>query len=116
VKTTLSRNKTKSREPADSIRDSELDSNINDESDLQSEKHDEQRISTSEGIITSSPLLKYRINFDFDESTMNDDSTLKREFPTSIEIEIFKEAGRFEKAEPSIKSTSRGIMINSRED
>jgi hypothetical protein len=39
---------------------------------------------------------------------MNDESTMKFEFPTSIEIEIFENAG------PSIKATSRGIVIDSR--
>jgi hypothetical protein len=39
---------------------------------------------------------------------MNDESTMKCEFPASIEIEIF------ENAEPSIKSTPRGIVIDSR--
>jgi hypothetical protein len=42
---------------------------------------------------------------------MNDESTMKCEFPASIEIEIFE---RFENAEPSIKSTSRGIIIDLR--
>jgi hypothetical protein len=52
---TLSGSKTKSRrvpvKAADSIRDSELDSNETDESDSQCEKHDEQRISTPRGIV-----------------------------------------------------------------
>jgi hypothetical protein len=55
MNTTLSGSKTKSRRvPAkavDSIRDSELDSNEIDESDVQNSKHDEQRISTSRGIV-----------------------------------------------------------------
>jgi hypothetical protein len=42
---------------------------------------------------------------------MNDESTMKCEFPASIEIEICE---IFENAEPSIKSTSRGIVIDSR--
>jgi hypothetical protein len=41
---------------------------------------------------------------------MNEDSTMKCEFPASIETESF------EKAEPSIKSTSRGIVIDLREE
>jgi hypothetical protein len=42
---------------------------------------------------------------------MDEDSTMKCEFPASIEIEIFEIP---ENAEPSIKSTSRGIVINLR--
>jgi hypothetical protein len=42
---------------------------------------------------------------------MNDESTMKCEFPASIEIEICR---IFENAEPSIKSTFRGIMIDLR--
>jgi hypothetical protein len=42
---------------------------------------------------------------------MNKESTMKCEFPDSIEIEICEV---FENTEPPIKSTSRGIMINSR--
>jgi hypothetical protein len=42
---------------------------------------------------------------------MNDESTMKCEFSASIEIKIYE---IFENAEPSIKSTSRGIMIDSR--
>jgi hypothetical protein len=42
---------------------------------------------------------------------MNDESTMKCEFPVSIEIKICE---IFENAEPSIKSTSRGIMIDLR--
>jgi hypothetical protein len=55
MNTTLSGSKTKSRrvpaKAADSIRDSELDSNEIDESDSQYEKHDEQRISILKGIV-----------------------------------------------------------------
>jgi hypothetical protein len=40
---------------------------------------------------------------------MNDESIMKCEFPASIEIEIH---GKFENAEPWIKSTSRGIIID----
>jgi hypothetical protein len=42
---------------------------------------------------------------------MNEDSTMKCEFSASIEIEIFE---TFENAESSIKSTSRGIVIDLR--
>jgi hypothetical protein len=42
---------------------------------------------------------------------MNDDLTMKCEFPASIKIEIFEIP---EKAEPSIKSTSRGTVIDLR--
>jgi hypothetical protein len=42
---------------------------------------------------------------------MNEDSTMKCEFPASIEIEMFEIP---ENAEPSIKSNSRGIMIDPR--
>jgi hypothetical protein len=42
---------------------------------------------------------------------MSHESTMKCEFPASIEIEIFD---IHENAEPSIKSTSRGIMIDLR--
>jgi hypothetical protein len=80
-------------------------SNETDESDSEFEKHDEQRILILKGIITSRSQPKYRINFESDESTM------KCEFPASIEIEICE---IFENAEPSIKLTSRGIMIDSR--
>jgi hypothetical protein len=44
---------------------------------------------------------------------MNDESTMKCEFPVSIEIEIWK-LYIFENAVPSIKSTSRGIIIDLR--
>jgi hypothetical protein len=40
---------------------------------------------------------------------MNDESTLKCEFPASIKIEICE---ILKNAEPSIKSTSRGIVID----
>jgi hypothetical protein len=40
---------------------------------------------------------------------MNDESTVKCEFPASIEIE---NGETFENAEPSIKSISRGILID----
>jgi hypothetical protein len=97
-----------------------LDSNKIDESDLQYEKHDEQRISISHGIVTSSPQPKYRINFEPDESRTNDESTMKREFPDSMEIErferlkILKRSEISENAEPSIKSTPRGSVIDLR--
>jgi hypothetical protein len=68
-------------------------------------KHDEQRISILKGIITSESQPKNRINFE------HDGSTIKCEFPASIEI---KTRGIYENAEPSIKSTSRGIMIDLR--
>jgi heat shock protein HspQ len=42
---------------------------------------------------------------------MNDESTMKCEFPSSIEIETRE---IFENAEPSIKLTSRGIVIDLR--
>jgi hypothetical protein len=88
MNTILSGSKTKSRcvpaNAADSIRDSELDSKKIDESDAQHEKHDEQRISISQGIATSLPQPKYRINFDLDESKMNGDSTMKCELPDSM--------------------------------
>jgi hypothetical protein len=42
---------------------------------------------------------------------MNDESTMKCEFPASIEIKIYE---IFENAKPSIKSTSRGIIIDLR--
>jgi hypothetical protein len=42
---------------------------------------------------------------------MNEDSTRNCKCPASIEIEIFEIP---ENAEPSIKSTSRGIMIDLR--
>jgi hypothetical protein len=42
---------------------------------------------------------------------MNDESTIKCEFPASIEIEICE---IFENPEPLIKSTFQGIMIDSR--
>jgi hypothetical protein len=84
----------------DSIRDSELDSNEIDKSDSQYEKHDEQRISILKGILTWVLQPKYRINFERDESRMNDESTMKCEFPASIEIEICEIV---ENAEPSIK-------------
>jgi hypothetical protein len=55
MNTTPSGSKTKSRRvptnAADSIRDSELDSNKTDESNLQYEKHDDQRTSTLRGIV-----------------------------------------------------------------
>jgi hypothetical protein len=57
--------------------DSELDSNEIDESELQYEKHDEQRISILKGIVTSESQPKYRINFERYESRMNDESTMK---------------------------------------
>jgi hypothetical protein len=82
-----------------------------DEIDSQYEKHDEQRISILKGIIISESQPKYRINFERDEPRMNDESTMEFEFPTSIEIEMFE---IFENAEPSIKSTSRGIVIDLR--
>jgi hypothetical protein len=44
---------------------------------------------------------------------MNEESTMKCEFPVPIEIEIFE---RYEKAEPSIKSTFRGIVIDLRSE
>jgi hypothetical protein len=75
-------------------------SNEIDESDMQYEKHNEQRISILKEMITSASQPKYRINLKPDESTM------KYEFPASIEIEIFK---IFKNTEPSIKSTFRGI-------
>jgi hypothetical protein len=59
-------------------------SNKIDESDLQYEKHDEQMILIAQGIVTSSSQPKYRINFDLDESKMNDDSTMKCELPDSM--------------------------------
>jgi hypothetical protein len=72
MNTTLSGRKTKSRlvpaKTVDSIRDSDSDSNKTDESDMQCEKHDEQRISRSQGIVTSSSQPKERINLDLDES------------------------------------------------
>jgi hypothetical protein len=112
---TVSGSKTKSkRAPAktvDSIRFSELDSNEIDKSDVQYEKHEEQRTSMLNGIITCESQPRYRINLERDESTMNDESTMKFEFPASIEIEIFE---IFENAEPSIKPTSRGIAIDLR--
>jgi hypothetical protein len=42
---------------------------------------------------------------------MNDESTMKCEFPASIEIEIFE---KVENAEPSIESTPQGIVIDLR--
>jgi hypothetical protein len=90
---------------ADSIRDSELGSNEIDESDRQYEEHNEQRISILKAIITWQSQPKYLINFERDESTM------KYEFPASIEIEIY---AIFKNAEPSIKSTSRRIVIDLR--
>jgi hypothetical protein len=91
----------------DSIHINELDLNEIDESDLQCEKKGEQRISILKGIVTLSAQPKYRINFKRDESKM------KCEFPTSIEIEIFETC---ENAEPSIKSTFRGIIIDLRSE
>jgi hypothetical protein len=82
-----------------------------DEIDRQVAKHDEQRISILKGTIISELQPKYRIDFERDESRMNDESTMKCEFAASIEIEICE---IFEKAEPSIKSTSRGIVIDLR--
>jgi hypothetical protein len=61
--------------------------------------------------MTSLSQPKYRINLERDESRMNEESTIKCEFPVSIEIEMCE---TFEKAEPSIKSTSRGIVIDLR--
>jgi hypothetical protein len=63
------------------------------------------------GIIISESQPKYRINIEPDESRMNDESTMKCEFLASIEIKICE---IFENAEPSIKSISRGIMIDLR--
>jgi hypothetical protein len=42
---------------------------------------------------------------------MNEDSTMKCEFPASIEVEIFE---IFKNAERPIKSTSQGIVIDLR--
>ena len=89
-------------------------SNEIEHSDMQHEKHDEQRISILKGIVTSESQPKYRINFERDESRMNEESTMKCEFPDSNEIEISEIFKRLEKAEPSIKSTSRGIVIDLR--
>jgi hypothetical protein len=44
-----------------------------DESELQHEKHDEQRISILNGIVIWESQPKYRINFERDESRMNDE-------------------------------------------
>jgi hypothetical protein len=38
--------------------------------------------------MTSWSQPKYRINFERDESRMNDESTMKYEFPASIEVKI----------------------------
>jgi hypothetical protein len=112
MNTTLSGSKTKLRrvppKAADSIRVTEVESN---ETDLQFEKHDEQRISIWFGIGTLASQPKYRIIFKRDESRMNEDSTVECEFSASIENEIFEMPAN---AEPSIKSTSRGIMIDLR--
>jgi hypothetical protein len=55
MNTTLSGSKTKSRcvpaKAADSIRDTDVESNEIDKNDVHFEKHDEQRISTCRGIV-----------------------------------------------------------------
>jgi hypothetical protein len=51
-------------------------------------KHDEQRISILKGIVISESQPKSRINFESDESRMNEESTMKCGLPASIEIEI----------------------------
>jgi heat shock protein HspQ len=59
----------------------------------------------------SKRIPKYRINFERDESIKSDESIMKCEFLVSIEIEICE---IFQNAESSIKSTSRGIVIDLR--
>jgi hypothetical protein len=63
-------------------------SNEIDESDLQLKKHDEQKISILQGIVTFMSQPKYRINFEPDESRRNDDTTKKCECSDSIKIEM----------------------------
>jgi hypothetical protein len=82
---------------------------------LQYKTHDEQRISILEGIITSESQPKYRINLEREESRMNEESTMKCELPASIELGIDRTKSP-ENIEPSIKSTSRGIVIDLRSE
>jgi hypothetical protein len=79
---------------------SESVSNEIDESDLQDEKHDEQRIWTERGMTRCDSWPKYRINFVLDESKMIFDFPMICELSDAIAIEIF---AMFANADPSIK-------------
>jgi hypothetical protein len=106
MNTTLSGRKTKSRrvptKAVDSIRDSEFDSNEIDESDLQFKKHDEQRISTSRGIV---------IDLRPQELNTFDSMRFSRE---SFSNEIDESDLQNEKHDEQRISTSRGIVIDLR--
>jgi hypothetical protein len=82
---------------------SKPDSKEIDESGLQYQQHDEQRISLLPGIVTLSAHSKYRIIFD------PEGLVIYREFPATIEMEYFEIS---ENAEPSRKPTSRAIVID----
>jgi hypothetical protein len=69
---------------------SESRSNEIDESELQDEKHEEQRIWISRGIMIFDLFPKYRINCVFDEFKMKSDLTTKCKLLDAIEIDILE--------------------------
>jgi heat shock protein HspQ len=108
MNTTLSGSKTKSRvvpaKAVDSIRDSELDSNEIDESDLQNEKHDEQRISTFRGIVIDLRPEKWNA---YDSMCLSCES---------FSNEIDESDSQNRKHDEQRISTFRGIVIDLRPD
>jgi hypothetical protein len=95
----------------DSIPASACDSNEIDESDQPCAKQHGHRISILHGIVTSWEHPGDRSNIEPVESRINDELTMKGEFPASIEISIPE---IFKNAEQLNKSTPRGILIDLR--
>jgi hypothetical protein len=88
----------------DSIRvNRESDSNEIDESDLQDEKHDEPRISTSRPSSIRDDVEKFRINLCDRISIKKSSHIRKRAFPSSITIDRMTTRS---KADPSMDCTS----------
>jgi hypothetical protein len=89
------------------------DSNVNDESDSQSQKQLSQITSIQQGIITDSSDPKYRIRETPWKPVRNEPETLKRELPSStLIVEICEPS----KAEQSISFTEAGRKSEFRDE